>query len=58
MRLELRTGWRRLAPDLEQGYGLYTVPRPPGSDAPPWQCVVQKQEDGRAEADSGGGGAG
>lgn len=53
-----RTSWRSLNPDLEQGYGLWTVPRPPGSSAPPWQCVVQKQEGGRAEVDSGGGGAG
>lgn len=53
-----RTGWRSPEPDLEQGYGLWTVPRPPGSVAPPWQCVVQRLEAGHAEVDSGGGGAG
>lgn len=53
-----RTGWRRPEPDLEQGCGPRTAPRPPGSGAPPWQCVVQKQEAGHAERDSGGGGVG
>lgn len=53
-----RTSWRSLEPDLERGYGLWAVPRLPGSGAPPWQRVVQRQEAGRAEVDSGGGGAG
>lgn len=54
----LRTGWRRQEPDLEQGYGLRTVPRLLGSGAPPWQCAGQKRETGCAEVDSGGGSAG
>lgn len=62
MRLERerweRAGWRGRVPDWERGSGQRTVPKPPGSAAPLWQRVVQRQEGVRAEADSGGGAAG
>lgn len=53
-----RAGWRRWGPDLERGSAQQTVPRPPGRTTPLWQRVVQRQDGGRAEADSGGGAAG
>lgn len=54
-----RAGWRRRrGPGLEWGSTQQTVPRPPGRTTPLWQRVVQRQDGGRAEADSGGGAAG
>ena len=54
MRLE-REKWET---DLERGSEQQTVPRPPGRATPLWQRVVQRQDGGRARADSGGGAAG
>lgn len=52
-----RVGWSRPKQDLEQDYGLHTVPRPPGSAVLLWQHADQRQEGDTAEADSGGGDA-